>query len=633
MKVLDIVIENFMSIGYDESGFTMELDKTGLVNIIGKNLDDSSAGSNGSGKSSIAEAICWGLFGKTAKGVSGDEVVNKLTKNGTSVTIYLENEHGDVYKIIRTRKHKTGGSKLSLSKGVIDLTLSSIKETQERIDKLLGMNYEIFRSSHYMGQEDMPDLPNMTDKELKELLEKAANITDLELAYAEAKEVNKGTVGDLIEKIKEFNITWANYRIRQKDYHYYTVLRDNFEERKKEDLIKVDNEIAELRGQHSDQQMNLTILETKASEEMLEEVETKIELTSEHATAVADVEIYSNDLRIHKITTSALKAKKEKLKKDIEDLATSKCGSCGEPLNEEKKGKLQIALDLQKASLKKEVLKLCNEIKKSKEALKAAEIKRDSTVHTNISVLTDEKAEITGNLREIKFKKSDLKRIEADLESTLKEQKNISESKNIYGSEQTEALIKFDAAKVDVMDRISRIRYQKHQCELTKIAVDVFSPAGIRGMIIDDVVPFLNGRIEYYLTELSDGNITAGLSTLSETKKGEIREKIIVEIETKSGVENFNLLSGGEKRKVRLACGLALQDLVQARAESSLDIYIADEIDDALDTDGLERLMGILEDKGRDKGSVLVISHNSLSDWIRNSITVEKKDGISTITL
>jgi DNA repair exonuclease SbcCD ATPase subunit len=44
-----------------------------------------------------------------------------------------------------------------------------------------------------------------------------------------------------------------------------------------------------------------------------------------------------------------------------------------------------------------------------------------------------------------------------------------------------------------------------------------------------------------------------------------------------------------------------------------------------LDDAGLERLMGILERKARERGTVLVISHQSLSDWIPNEITVTKE--------
>jgi len=91
-------------------------------------------------------------------------------------------------------------------------------------------------------------------------------------------------------------------------------------------------------------------------------------------------------------------------------------------------------------------------------------------------------------------------------------------------------------------------------------------------------------------------------------------------------------LSGGEKRKVRLATAMALQDMVASRATKPISLFIADEVDDALDDAGLERLMGILDEKARDRGTVLVISHNSLTDWIRDHAIVTKSGGLATVT-
>jgi DNA repair exonuclease SbcCD ATPase subunit len=163
-------------------------------------------------------------------------------------------------------------------------------------------------------------------------------------------------------------------------------------------------------------------------------------------------------------------------------------------------------------------------------------------------------------------------------------------------------------------------------------AVEVFAPAGVRAHILDHVTPFLNARTGHYLSTLSDGNLSAVWTTLSKTAKGELREKFSIEVSNAKGGKSFGLLSGGEKRKVRLACAMALQDVVSQRATKPIDLFMADEIDDALDEAGLERLMAILDEKARERGTVLVVSHNSLSDWIREVATVTKEGGESTIS-
>lgn len=117
------------------------------------------------------------------------------------------------------------------------------------------------------------------------------------------------------------------------------------------------------------------------------------------------------------------------------------------------------------------------------------------------------------------------------------------------------------------------------------------------------------------------------------TKQGALREQFGIEVVNAKGAKQFQALSGGEKRKVRLATAMALQDLVATRATKPIDLFVADEIDDALDAAGLERLMGLLEQKARERGTVLIVSHNSLRDWIRDVMLVVKENGASTIEM
>ncbi|MCS5982247.1 hypothetical protein LNO78_28820 [Klebsiella pneumoniae subsp. pneumoniae] len=55
-------------------------------------------------------------------------------------------------------------------------------------------------------------------------------------------------------------------------------------------------------------------------------------------------------------------------------------------------------------------------------------------------------------------------------------------------------------------------------------------------------------------------------------RKGEIRDKFNIAVEKAGFSKDFRGLSGGEKRKVRLACALALQDMVANRASKSIPV-------------------------------------------------------------
>jgi DNA repair exonuclease SbcCD ATPase subunit len=104
VKILSVTAHNFLTVGSKCS--PLSLDSRGLLLIQGENQDDPSAKSNGAGKSSFPDALCWALYGVTARGVTGDAVVNEKAKKDCCVIVVLQD--GDiVYKIERYRKHKT----------------------------------------------------------------------------------------------------------------------------------------------------------------------------------------------------------------------------------------------------------------------------------------------------------------------------------------------------------------------------------------------------------------------------------------------------------------------------------------------------------------------------------------------
>lgn len=101
MKFLKLQVENFMAIASAE----VELDQRGLVLIQGVNSGDTSAASNGAGKSTLMNSLMWCLYGETAHGVKGDDVLSTGHEKNCRVMVTVEDE-GKKYAIIRHRKHK-----------------------------------------------------------------------------------------------------------------------------------------------------------------------------------------------------------------------------------------------------------------------------------------------------------------------------------------------------------------------------------------------------------------------------------------------------------------------------------------------------------------------------------------------
>jgi len=165
------------------------------------------------------------------------------------------------------------------------------------------------------------------------------------------------------------------------------------------------------------------------------------------------------------------------------------------------------------------------------------------------------------------------------------------------------------------------------------LAKRVFSDSGIKSYLMDMITPFLNNHANSYLNRLTNGDISIELLTQTETKSGDLRDKMDVIVSSKNGADSYASCSAGEKKRIELAMAFAIQDLLLSQSNLSVNTAIYDECFDGLDSIGCENVIDILKDKQKQLGSIYVISHNEyLKPLFSRIITVEKdKNGISKI--
>ena len=191
IQIKTLTINNFLShidsyIDFDQH--------QGLTLILGKNADGR-YDSNGSGKSTILEAIIYALTGYTLRGVSADEVVNRQVGSGT--VIELEFYNNDIsYRIIRYRKHPEYQNKLRFFRDEEELTKRTTKDTQELIDQVIGIPRKILESTVFMGEGLSSRFTMLSDTEKKALIESTLsldyNLEQLKLkARAELKQAEQ----------------------------------------------------------------------------------------------------------------------------------------------------------------------------------------------------------------------------------------------------------------------------------------------------------------------------------------------------------------------------------------------------------------------------------------------------------
>ena len=136
-----------------------------------------------------------------------------------------------------------------------------------------------------------------------------------------------------------------------------------------------------------------------------------------------------------------------------------------------------------------------------------------------------------------------------------------------------------------------------------------FSSTGIPSMLIDEAIPFMNERVIYYLDKFTAGRYIVSFDTIAETKSGEYRDKISVNvIDTHTRANNRVQLSGGQTRIIDIATILTLGDLQANIQGVSINILLFDEIFDSLDDDNIGYVSRVLNQIKKGK-SIYLISH------------------------
>jgi len=185
MRIKEIKIRNFYSIE------SMELnleDYSGITLIEGVNKD--AGGSNGSGKSAILEAVCWGLTGKTIRKSNEAALVNNKNKKNCLVEILFRDG-----KLIRRQRKPTF---LEFFIGKENRTKASVPATQKEIEEVMGFTYKSLLCTSFFGQHNGFDFLDATPEDKRTIINNFLNLDDL----FEKRAIVKRLKSDFYQKAK-----------------------------------------------------------------------------------------------------------------------------------------------------------------------------------------------------------------------------------------------------------------------------------------------------------------------------------------------------------------------------------------------------------------------------------------------
>ncbi len=605
MKFLTLEVENFMAL----ANAKVELDQRGLVLIQGVNAGDSSAASNGAGKSTLMNSLMWCIYGETSHGVKGDDVLSTGHEKNCRVKVTIEDE-GKRYAIIRHRKHKEFKNRLIVRGEDGDMTKGKDSLTQEFVERLIGASKEVFMASIYASQEAMPDLPGMSDKNLKTIVEEAAGVDRLTKAYAIARERANAAAARMETTKTKMDACLSLVESAQNELESAKTSSEAWERDRSErlDVARADLVGAEVTLTEVEMELRSLPEQIRDTENAIGKEREKLASKEEHDAKLVKVRGAITDIRASiRITENIQKeamqrARAFKVKaEEVNTKVGEPCPTCGKAYCVEDLSTVKESFVEQARSEISQAQASATSVAKYQEHLeKALKIESSLVASTpDVSAIISRIEQLTKELGTLRHREKEVVAVEALVARARSEVDRITKEINPFLAviKRHEESLAANKSNYGVLK--TELKNIQEQALLLDKARQVYSPAGVRSHILTSVTPFLNAQTAEYLNTLSDGNIVAEWSTMESTKKGEWRDKFNISVRKIGASKTFQTLSGGEKRKVRIACSLALQDLVASRASKNIELFIGDEIDDALDTAGLERLMGILEAEAR----------------------------------
>ncbi len=345
--IKDLTVKNFMSVG--NSTQAIRFDNKHLILVLGENMDlggDDAGARNGTGKTTIINALSYVFYGEALTSIRRDNLVNKTNNKDMLVSINFV-KNNVTYTIKRGRKPQ----KLRFYADDIEQNADSDeaqgenKETQKEINRLLGMTHAMFKNIIALNTYTQPFLATK-QAEQREIIEQLLGITLLSQKADLLKEQQKATKLELQEeKIKIESKIASNEKI-QESIESLKIRSSAWQTQKDEDVQKFNEAISEL------EKVDIT-KELDTHKRLQKHNENYIKLLS-----------LQKEKAYHEDSFTKAKSIVEKTKNDLEYAQQAKCPTCEQPLHDEKHKHLTNKLTITLTESKTDVEKVKSDLAK-----------------------------------------------------------------------------------------------------------------------------------------------------------------------------------------------------------------------------------------------------------------------------
>ena len=567
-----------MSVG--NSTQAIDFDRRDLTLVLGENLDLGGDGSrNGTGKTTIINALSYALYGVALSNIRKDNLVNKT--NGKNMLVSLDFAvGGQEYKIERGRKPNVLKFYVNnREQEITDDAQGDSRETQDAIEKTLGLSHDMFKHILALNTYTEPFL-SLKANDQRTIIEQLLGITMLSERAEKIKEQNKQT---------KDSITQEEFRIRA------------VQEANK----RIEEQIAALARRQTmwtdKYEQDITELKKALSSLQNIQIEAEIQAHKDHKNwdqKRKDINELSSQMSRVKLDISREEKLVAKVSAEIETLTNHECHTCGQPFHDSKHQQVMEAKQKDLATARES----CTTYSSLLSELQ--------TAHTSLGTLGKPPTMFYDKESDAVHHQATLSNLEKQIADKKSETDPYSEQ--IIDMQQ-QAL---QEVTYDTLNELTRL--QEHQDFLLKLLTS--KDSFIRKKIIEQNLSYLNARLTHYLDRVGLPHTVV------------FQNDLTVSIEELGRELDFDNLSRGERNRLILSMSWAFRDVFESLYQPINLLFIDEMIDNGLDTAGVENALGLLKHMSRERHkSIWLVSHrDELAGRVENILKVIKENGFTS---
>jgi len=586
----NLTIKNFLSVGEKPVELTF---KPGLNIITGTNKDKEDR-RNGVGKSTVADALYFAIFGNTLREINAKYIKNNLTDGKVKVTLEFEIVSNNVISEIYVER-TLNPAKVFLKINGEDKTRDSIANTNTYIESLLSTNADIFQNCVTLTINNTIPFMGKKKGDKRKFIESIFNLE----VFSRMSERLKA---DTNEVKNSYNTEFTRLSTLQANYNNLNNQSESFEEDRR-------NRLEKYLKRKKDNNAELGVIE-----DYLREFKDVTIAPIKEKIVTANDNLKKADAKINEFYTKISQKETEinHLNNRYKTIGTKedKCPVCARSI-----------LDHDRDHIDSEKLRIRNEIEQTKtdksnlekeltqfDAVKAFICKQISDLNKKLKEAELEQVKYKNNLERKEQLKGWLNTLDDDI--TV-----VSRQENTYNK------LVLDS-KANITESETKIETIKNLSKILDNVKFVVSEEGVKSYIIKKILQLFNNKIAYYLSKL-DSNCVLTFDEYFE-------EKIIND----KGIEcSYNNFSGAEKKTIDLACLFAFMDIRRLQGDVAYNVCLFDELlDSSFDEKGVELVLDVLKDRSDVYSECCyIISHRkeSIKAATGEIIYLEKYNGLT----